>query len=282
MSSELKHYLDSSFVTHADSDIYLAPFQNDLQQSEIAFRDSVASSTYSNYLEKVSKHHSIPVMDREVKRVLSLLPPNSLILDIGGCWGWHWRMIDQIRPDVSVVILDFSLHNLFFASDILKTHLNRQIFLVNGDALSLPFANSSFNLVWSVQTFQHIPNYSLAFQEVYRVLKKGSGLFVNYSLNEPYLIKLIYNILRKNYISKGRVGPMYLERSSTTQKNILSTIFHSDVKSRYSEILFTPELRLPLGSREASPLGCIDACFSGSSFFSSLVARQESYEVYAL
>ena len=75
------------------------------------------------------------------------------------------------------------------------------------------------------------------------------------------MLVFIYNVLRKNYISKGRVGPMYLERSSTTQKNILSTIFHSDVKSRYSEILFTPELRLPLGSREASPVGFIDACF---------------------
>ena len=206
---------------------------------------------------------------------------SSIILDIGGCWGWHWRSIDQIRPDIKVVILDFSLQNLFFASNILKPNLNRQIFLINGDALSLPFSDSLFDLVWSVQTFQHIPNYFLAFQEVYRVLRKGSGLFVNYTLNDPAIVKLIYRVLRKKYVLKGKVGPMYLERSSNSQKQILSSIFQSKVRSRYSEILFTPELRCPFGSQESSYLGKFDSYLSGSSPLLSTLARQQSYEVYA-
>tara|TARA_B100000674_G_scaffold498856_1_gene539976 strand:- start:2682 stop:3530 length:849 start_codon:yes stop_codon:yes gene_type:complete len=281
MSFSIQQYFNSRFPIHEESQIYLAPFSNDSQKSEIAFRDTVATQTYSNYLNIIAKHHSIPVMDREVERVLKNLPKHAVILDIGGCWGWHWRSIDQIRPDVKIVILDFSLQNLFFASNILKHNLNHQIFLVNGDALSLPFSTSQFDLVWSVQTFQHIPNYRIAFQEVYRVLRKGSGLFVNYTLNDAFLVRSIYRLLCKKYVLKGNVGPMYLERSSYSQKQLLASIFRSDVRSRYSEILFTPELRFPVGSKEASLLGRIDSYLSGSSPFFSTIARQQSYEVYA-
>ncbi|SOR63270.1 hypothetical protein LMANV2_660032 [Leptospira interrogans serovar Manilae] len=38
------------------------------QEVELKMRSEVASREYSNYLEVISKNHSILVMDREVKR----------------------------------------------------------------------------------------------------------------------------------------------------------------------------------------------------------------------
>ncbi|AAN48835.1 hypothetical protein FH593_12950 [Leptospira interrogans] len=46
-------------------------------------RSEVASREYSNYLEVISKNHSILVMDREVKRFFFKIKPNGIILDIG-------------------------------------------------------------------------------------------------------------------------------------------------------------------------------------------------------
>ena len=51
-------------------------------------------------------------MDHEVEQFISDLPMNSIILDVGGCWGWHWRNLEVIRPDIDVVIVDFVRANL--------------------------------------------------------------------------------------------------------------------------------------------------------------------------
>ena len=45
-------------------------------------------------------------MDEEINHFISITPKNGVILDIGGCWGWHWRKIHKIRPDLNVVIVD--------------------------------------------------------------------------------------------------------------------------------------------------------------------------------
>jgi ubiquinone/menaquinone biosynthesis C-methylase UbiE len=49
---------------------------------------------------------------------------------------------------------------------------------VRGDASCLPFRTASFDLIFSWSSFEHIPDYSTAFSELNRVLKKGGYLFV--------------------------------------------------------------------------------------------------------
>lgn len=55
------------------------------QFTEIAPRERVAVARYDNYLDAISRSHSIMVMDREVDRFLAKIPQGGLILDIGGC-----------------------------------------------------------------------------------------------------------------------------------------------------------------------------------------------------
>ena len=63
------------------------------QEDEKKLRQSVARQVYSDYLLELSGHHSISVMDREIEKFLSLIPNAGVVLDIGGCWGWHWKKI---------------------------------------------------------------------------------------------------------------------------------------------------------------------------------------------
>ena len=83
------------------------------QKEEIKLRKKVAEETnIKNYFKKIEKSHSIPVMDYEVNKFIQNIPQNGNILDVGGCWGWHWRNIDKIRPDIKVTIIDLILFSI--------------------------------------------------------------------------------------------------------------------------------------------------------------------------
>ena len=46
------------------------------------------------------------------------------------------------------------------------------------DALNMPFADSTFDLVWSLESGEHMPDKTLFMQECYRVLKPGGTLIM--------------------------------------------------------------------------------------------------------
>jgi len=248
------------------------------QETEKNLRENVASQKYSNYLDIISKHHSIPVMDAEVEQFLKCIPKNGWILDIGGCWGWHWRNILQTRPDVKVVILDFIRQNLSHAKIILEDGLDKNFYLVHGNALSLDFDNDSFDGVWSVQTTQHIPDYRNVLLEVFRVLKTN-GKFADYNLNVARLPQLIYHLFGKKYHLEGYIdGSFFLRRANKNSRFLISEIFGSNVKCRYTEILFSPELGVPLGGgKEHSVIGKLDSQISRLGVLFNFIARQKSF-----
>ncbi len=251
---------------------------NSDQAEEVLLRESVASKKYDDYLEEIAKHHSIPVMDKEVQIFLNKIPLNGNIIDVGGCWGWHWRHINTLRKDIKVFIVDFVKGNLNHALNLLdKDLINKQIFLIHGDATELPFENNSFAGYWTVQTLQHIPNFKNAILESYRVLEHD-GIFANYSLNNQFLLKLIYKALGKNYHTKGKIDKaFYLERFSEEQVRIIEAIYERQGRKRYSEILFKPSIKFSYPGRQ-NMLGTLDSLLSNFSAGKS-VARQMSYHI---
>ena len=176
MNLKLKNLLQSQSV---DVDgIYSSRIaSSEDQAAEITLREHVAAAQHDDYLAVISSSHSIMVMDHEVDRFLAKIPQGGLILDIGGCWGWHWRRLAMTRPDLGVLIVDFVRSNLPHARNILGDLVGGQVALMHADATALPFAVDSsfqdFDGVWTVQTFQHIPAYDKAVVEAYRVLKGG-------------------------------------------------------------------------------------------------------------
>ena len=260
-----------------EDDIYSYYFNNSEQIEEIKMRESFASKHYEDHLESLSNYHSIKVMDKEVDLFIKNIPINGIILDVGGCKGWHWRRINDTRPDITVFILDFVRKTLLHAKDLLGNCVNNNIFLVHGDGTSLKFEENTFDGWWSVQTLQHIPNYKKAVSEAWRVLKP-KGLFANYSLNNSALIKLIYLMIGKHYPIKGNIpGFFYLEIASQQQLEQIEEIFLNKCKKRYSEIIFTPDLKIKFPGRENSIVGKIDSYLSMNIPLFSWIARQQSF-----
>lgn len=254
------------------------------QAAERETREQVAAQHYEHYLEAIEKSHSIPVMDYEVDRFLSNMPYGAAILDIGGCWGWHWRRLASTRPDVGVVIIDFVRSNLVHCARVLGPLVGGQVALMHADATALPFADASrtnlgFEGVWTVQTFQHIPDFPRACREAHRVLDPG-GLFANYSLHNTPINRLIYRVFGKSFHSEGMVkDAFYLSRANDTQRNIVADTFRALVVDRYTECLFHPDLKLGRAGRRGSLLGIIDSHLGNSPSLGRWIARQRSFEV---
>jgi ubiquinone/menaquinone biosynthesis C-methylase UbiE len=271
-----------------DSDgIYSAPVppSSSDQEAERALRERVAALHYDDYLAEVARYHSVPVMDREIDRFLAQMPRGSLILDIGGCWGWHWRRL-AARPDVHVVIIDFVRANLLHAQKVLGSLVGSQVVLMHADATALPFARANasfggFDGVWTVQAFQHIPDFKLACREAHRVLKAG-GYFVNYSLHTTPLSRIVYRMMGKTFHTQGMMtdAPFHLSRASDRQRQIIADIFQGPVLDRYTECLFHPGLlHIGFAGRPDSRIGRIDAFLSNKPWLGQLIARQRSFEV---
>ena len=276
-NSELQDMLNKLVL--GDDGIYSYEFNNIEQENEIKTRTSLVVKVYDDYLDELSQHHSIPVMDREVSLFYDSMPKNAKIIDVGGCWGWHWRNISKVRPDIKIFIVDFVKGNLYHAKNILKGDINQNVFLIHGDATDLIFDDGLFDGYWSVQTLQHIPNFKKTISEANRVMKKG-GLFATYSLNNQFIIRFIYKLLGKEYKVKGNFSNFYLSRASQEQKNVIGEIFKQRVKTRYSEIIFKPELKVSFAGKEKSIFGVLDSYLSNNVGFLSSIARQCSYHVY--
>lgn len=277
---ELRQYFSSIF--NLNDEIFSAntTLESD-QRVEILLREKVAHNINEEYLALISKSHSIEVMDHEINLFLGKLPMNACVLDVGGCWGWHWRNLKEIRPDITVVILDFVRANLAHAKTLLGGLNLQNIILVHGDICSfLPLHKDSiplFDAVWSVQTLQHIPSYELAIRNIYSLLKKGGSLNT-YSLNIQPPIKFVYDLMGKNYHIKGNVdGMYYLERASKTQLEIIEKVFRSPVITRWTEIIFSPEIFFSRPGRKGSILGKLDARLTGYGNMLAWLARQKSY-----
>jgi ubiquinone/menaquinone biosynthesis C-methylase UbiE len=252
------------------------------QEVERRLREEVAGHVYDNYLEAIAQSHSIPVMDAEVDRLLAMMPRGAVILDIGGCWGWHWRRLAATRPDVGVLIVDFVRANLSHAERVLGPLVGSQVALMHADATALPFPSGDpargFDTVWTVQVFQHIPDYARACREAHRVLKTG-GRFVTYSLHSPSMNRAIYRLLGRPFHLEGMVeGRFYLARANDRQRQIVADLFGGAVVDRYSEWLFHPNLKLSASGAMGSLLGRLDARLGSGWFPGRWLARQRSFE----
>ncbi|WP_061221486.1 class I SAM-dependent methyltransferase [Leptospira borgpetersenii] len=266
------------FLNLSKDRIYSAEIPSSEQEVELKMRSEVASKEYSDYYEVISKNHSIPVMDREVKKFLKKIKHDGIILDIGGCWGWHWRNIPKERPDVKVVVIDFLRENLNHAKIFLGNSIGKYVYLVHADATSLPFQDQIFDGVWTVQTFQHIPDFKKACSEAFRVLK-SEGTFINYSLSSTPMNRIIYFLLGKKFHQEGKLeGSFFLNRANDTQKKILTDLYgEQNVTEGYSECFFHPDLRLTFSGRKNNFFGILDYYYSKIYWFNLLLARQKSF-----
>lgn len=82
-------------LTLGDDGIWGNAMPSESQKDEQALREKVASAEYCDYLLEIPKHHSIEVMDKEVREFIKTIPVNGVICDVGGCWGWALRKLSR-------------------------------------------------------------------------------------------------------------------------------------------------------------------------------------------
>jgi SAM-dependent methyltransferase len=96
----------------------------------------------------------------QISALLSQLPAPGPTLEIGSGRG----PLQGIGDDYTALDYSFTL---------LRRNVDPKFRRACGTADRLPFFNGTFSLIYSVDTFEHVPAANLAFEEVDRVLKPG-------------------------------------------------------------------------------------------------------------
>jgi malonyl-CoA O-methyltransferase len=119
-----------------------------------------------------------------ISRLAPMLLSARTILDLGSAAGATGRLLRQRFRRAHIVSLDASAAMLAQARER-KARFSRSSF-VQADAIKLPFADQSFDLVVANQLLPWVPEPQAVFEEVSRVLRKG-GLFAFASLGPDSL-----------------------------------------------------------------------------------------------
>ena len=96
-----------------------------------------------------------------------------VMLDIGCGGGATLKRLLKRSPEGMVYGIDISEESVVKAKNVNKQLLNKQVFVRQGSADSLPWKDQKFDVVTAVETVYFWPNLPQCFQEVKRVLKPG-------------------------------------------------------------------------------------------------------------
>ena len=96
-----------------------------------------------------------------------------VMLDIGCGGGATLKRLLKRSPEGMVYGIDISEESVVKAKNVNKQLLNKQVFVRQGSADSLPWKDQKFDVVTAVETVYFWPKLPQCFQEVKRVLKPG-------------------------------------------------------------------------------------------------------------
>jgi len=166
----------------------------------------------------------------------------------------HGKGIKFIREDLK-----------FFA----KTHIQsnggdifKSIVLFNADKLTIDAQSA---LRRCIELFSHTTRFFIVVEDKFKLLKPILSRFCeiyvpepmlqnevinlyNYNLNINYVVRTIYKLFNKRYLIKGYNNDFYLERSNKNEKKIIKKIFKNKITTRYTELLFHPDLKIKTGA----------------------------------
>lgn len=111
------------------------------------------------------------------------LSSGDRVLDLGCGEGRHAIAV-YLESDVHCVGVDLSVQDLSRAREKFVEFqqvedATRELSLTSADALSLPFANATFDKIICSEVLEHIPDYESVLLEIQRILKPGGLLCVS-------------------------------------------------------------------------------------------------------
>jgi ubiquinone/menaquinone biosynthesis C-methylase UbiE len=118
---------------------------------------------------------------------------NAKILEIGSGLGLLGKAIKELtNGEVDYFGIELAYKSAQASSE-------KGLFEVQADAVNLPFADSSFDIIISADVLEHIPNSEQTIKEIYRVLKEnGRAFIVIADPSEPRFNKVKEHIKRSD------------------------------------------------------------------------------------
>lgn len=104
-----------------------------------------------------------------------------------GTGDWTIALAEAVGPDGEVTGLDFSQNMLNVGKEKVKKLGIKQVSLIHGNAMELPFPDNSFDYVTIGFGLRNVPDYLQVLKEMRRVLKPG-GVAVCLETSQPTLI----------------------------------------------------------------------------------------------
>ncbi|MDF2788955.1 demethylmenaquinone methyltransferase [Neobacillus sp. 3P2-tot-E-2] len=114
--------------------------------------------------------------------------PGSKTLDVCcGTGDWTIALAEAVGPSGEVNGLDFSQNMLNVGIEKVKNLGLKQVKLIHGNAMELPFPDNSFDYVTIGFGLRNVPDYLQVLKEMHRVVKPG-GIAVCLETSQPTLI----------------------------------------------------------------------------------------------
>jgi demethylmenaquinone methyltransferase / 2-methoxy-6-polyprenyl-1,4-benzoquinol methylase len=104
-----------------------------------------------------------------------------------GTGDWTIALAEAVGPSGEVTGLDFSQNMLNVGIEKVKSLGLKQVNLIHGNAMELPFPDNSFDYVTIGFGLRNVPDYLQVLKEMNRVLKPG-GIAVCLETSQPTLI----------------------------------------------------------------------------------------------
>ncbi|SDZ93575.1 demethylmenaquinone methyltransferase / 2-methoxy-6-polyprenyl-1,4-benzoquinol methylase [Haloplanus vescus] len=139
--------------------------------------DKSRARLFYKYLSKVYDQVNPFIWNEEMRAEaleLLALDPDDRVLDVGCGTGFGTEGLLQYSDDVHG--LDQSIHQMEKAFE--KFGKTDEVNFYRGDAERLPFADDSFDAVWSSGSIEYWPNPVDALAEFRRVVKPGGSVLV--------------------------------------------------------------------------------------------------------
>ena len=149
--------------------------------------------------------------------------PNSPLKALDLCAGTLDLSLEFLRQFSTshVTAVDFSFSMLQNGLHKIPSHQKEQVSIICADALHLPFADGSFDLIFCGYGFRNLDNQEAGLQEMKRVLKPGGQvLILDFFRPEGFLSRLFHFTYGRflipligGLISKSRKAYQYLHDS---------------------------------------------------------------------
>ena len=153
---------------------------------------------------------------------------DEVVLDLGCGKGNHYSQLIERAPDVTYYALDLSPY-------MLLKHPAKNDRLALGDALQLPYADDTFDVVMANHVLYHLNDVDLGLDEIKRVLKPGGKMLAttNSIHNLPEVQVLFRRAIVLLSANGAHVHPPTLPSDSFALENgtrILSRHFYAVVR----------------------------------------------------